>query len=524
MAMMQVTAISDIVCGKTEFNLTARVIHLWSIPDRTNTSEEGSIHMVLVDAKGGNIQASIRKHLIPKFKSEIEEGSAYAFENFMVATNDQSYKATQHKYRLNFMHSTKAFKISTKDIPAYHFDFMPFQSILAATREDKLLDVIGHVVEKGIVKETEKNGQHNKVMDLTLEDLESNRIHCTLWDQFAERMQQFLANHDSTKSVIVILQLGKLKKYFGEMGVSNAFFGTKMMLNADLPVVANYKSRLDGTDLQLTPVVSQMTAPVVLSLSDDLLQTQRMTIGELIEATQKCVGSVLVRTCELETDLGWYYQACSKCASKVITVAGGMYCDRCKKPKNAIPRFKVHVQVIDNTGSTTFTLFDRAVSNVLGRNVQDLLDSMDQDMVYPPELDIFVDKRMLFKVEVGDANLFRNWRSYTVKKLTQDDNIINQFLSLHGINMENANAAAHNDVDAVGETADKNALEITEGGDSNDKDEFVGIDSLTTPTSNSLGKRSADAIDVGTAGEDDSGASSTTKEPKITCVKLEKTK
>lgn len=56
-------------------------------------------------------------------------------------------------------------------------------------------------------------------------------------------------------------------------------------------------------------------------------------------------------------------------------------------------------------------------------------------MVYPPELDIFVDKRMLFKVEVGDANLFRNWRSYTVKKLTQDDNIINQFLSLHGINV-----------------------------------------------------------------------------------------
>jgi len=49
--MMQVTAISDIVCEKTEFNLTTRVIHLWSIPDRTNISEEGSIHMVLVDAK-----------------------------------------------------------------------------------------------------------------------------------------------------------------------------------------------------------------------------------------------------------------------------------------------------------------------------------------------------------------------------------------------------------------------------------------------------------------------------------------
>jgi hypothetical protein len=38
-------------------------------------------------------------------------------------------------------------------------------------------------------------------------------------------------------------------------------------------------------------------------------------------------------------------------------------------------RFKVHVQVIDNSGSTTFILFDWVVAQFLGRNVQDLLDS-----------------------------------------------------------------------------------------------------------------------------------------------------
>jgi len=32
-------------------------------------------------------------------------------------------------------------------------------------------------------------------------------------------MQQFLTNHDSTKSVIVILQLAKLKKYFGKYSI-----------------------------------------------------------------------------------------------------------------------------------------------------------------------------------------------------------------------------------------------------------------------------------------------------------------
>jgi hypothetical protein len=46
---------------------------------------------------------------------------------------------------------------------------------------------------------------------------------------------------------------------------------------------------------------------------------------------------------------------------------------------------------------------------------------------------VFVNKRILFKVEVTDANLYRNWRSYTVKKLSDDDDIIKRFAALHGI-------------------------------------------------------------------------------------------
>jgi hypothetical protein len=35
-----------------------------------------------------------------------------------------------------------------------------------------VLDAIGHVVEKNVARETEKNGKRSKVMDVTLEDLE----------------------------------------------------------------------------------------------------------------------------------------------------------------------------------------------------------------------------------------------------------------------------------------------------------------------------------------------------------------
>ena len=43
--------ISEIVCGRTTFNLKARVINLWSVPDKLNPAHEGSIQMVLMDEK-----------------------------------------------------------------------------------------------------------------------------------------------------------------------------------------------------------------------------------------------------------------------------------------------------------------------------------------------------------------------------------------------------------------------------------------------------------------------------------------
>jgi hypothetical protein len=38
----------------------------------------------------------------------------------------------------------------------------------------------------------------------------------------------------------------------------------------------------------------------------------------------------------------------------------------------------VHVQVMDNTGSTSFILFDKNVSNYVGKSVQDLIDAQGQ--------------------------------------------------------------------------------------------------------------------------------------------------
>jgi len=52
----------------------------------------------------------------------------------------------------------------------------------------------------------------------------------------------------------------------------------------------------------------------------------------------------------------------------------------------------------------------------------------DNKDVYPLEFNFFVDKKMLFKVEVSDGNVNRKWRNYGVKKATDDVEIIDEFI------------------------------------------------------------------------------------------------
>jgi len=52
---------------------------------------------------------------------------------------------------------------------------------------------------------------------------------------------------------------------------------------------------------------------------------------------------------------------------------------------------------------------------------------------FPKELDNFYGKHMLFKVEVVDGNLIHNWRSYAVKRITDDSDVVKRFMVLHNI-------------------------------------------------------------------------------------------
>jgi len=120
---------------------------------------------------------------------------------------------------------------------------------------------------------------------------------------------------------------------------------------------------------------------------------------------QPCVGTVLGTVCEIESGTEWYFRSCTQCASLVTINDGKLTCKKCTECKGAVlrltrrlpvmffvlnyffkhqliffarsyllHRFKLHVVVMDETGSTTFVFFDKIVTQFIGRTVQDLLD------------------------------------------------------------------------------------------------------------------------------------------------------
>ncbi|KEH37204.1 hypothetical protein MTR_2g435900 [Medicago truncatula] len=111
----------------------------------------------------------------------VQEGGTYQLENAIVGFNESPYK------------------------------FKPFNEILSSTVEDVSTDVIGHVIERGDIRETEKDGRKSRVIDLTLEDLENNRLHCSLWGEHVDKIVTFFCNHDNDTPTVLILQFCKTR-------------------------------------------------------------------------------------------------------------------------------------------------------------------------------------------------------------------------------------------------------------------------------------------------------------------------
>ncbi|KAL7120564.1 hypothetical protein ACP275_02G129300 [Erythranthe tilingii] len=227
-----------------------------------------------------------------------------------------------------------------------------------------------------------------------------------------------------------------VKSFSGSNSISNAFHSSKLLINENLEEHREYREKLMMQAGTFSQSISQISTQRSIGISEDLLQTEHMTISDLMDCTSERSVALLAKVVEIDCESKWWYPSCSKCFKKVDCNGVQFYCEKCIDNVPSIPRYRIQVLVFDVTGSISLVMFDKVVTQIIGKKAADILGDLEKEDLtdaVPNEFDALIDKEFIFKVDIGAMNIFNNWSVYTVKTVSGDDELIQKFRAMHSI-------------------------------------------------------------------------------------------
>ncbi|KAJ1389519.1 Nucleic acid-binding, OB-fold, partial [Sesbania bispinosa] len=200
-----------------------------------------SVEMVLIDAEGGRIQASIRKAMIRKFKNSIVEGGVYKMIYFGLIENCGEYRASFHQFKLLFQPRTRIFPTESEVIPRFGIQAKISEELRETNgKSDYMFDFIGVLTAVGEEKEFKKFGRPIRVLEIELTD-DKGVMKCSLFGRFIQMMKDFVANGVDDLGILVI-QFAKVKEYMGQISLNTVGNSTRLLWNAQIPEVTSFKN------------------------------------------------------------------------------------------------------------------------------------------------------------------------------------------------------------------------------------------------------------------------------------------
>ncbi|EOA18064.1 hypothetical protein CARUB_v10006510mg, partial [Capsella rubella] len=466
------TSLADIKPFKTSWKIKVKIIHTWK-QFTTYTGE--TIEMILADVDGTLIHATIKKQQLNKFQRFIVYGEWRIIENFQLTRSAGKYRATKHTYKMSIMNSTLISKCPSLSND-FFLDLATFDDILAedVLNEHILIDVLGQVVAVGEMKTSSQNDKPKKRLEIELRDTSDQRLQCTLWGKFADSMWEATRN-GAGGSVICLLRCAKINTYNGERSVTNAFDMSLMQINSDHTAVGDFIADLPKDDLQIVFLAKESTDRILKKDKDDYINQYPMsTISDLLEATSEGKMKIMATIYNIDMEFGWYYFTCLKCKQtcylipKVENVTYSkprkplFYCKTCVQDvTKAVSRsvctvmiclkhimrivfsvlscelfllcifirFKLTLDVMDNTGESKFILFDTNAYKIVNHTTTELLEGNYDEISDPKDVPLalknLVGKTFKFLASIHTANITEGKESYKCSYVEMGDSTTN---------------------------------------------------------------------------------------------------
>ncbi|XP_061344054.1 uncharacterized protein LOC133290023, partial [Gastrolobium bilobum] len=183
--------------------------------------------------------------------------------------------------------------------------------------------------------------------------------------------------------------------------------------------------RLSSDVIDSGYTLCQLSSQSSYSFENDFLkETERKCISDVKNCSEitTCITYETIKS--IESKYKWWYKSCNKCPYSVYEDFEKWYCKNCQKHfDDYYPKFCVQLRVVDHTDSASFILFDRDCVALLGMSAGDDFEH------YPKELNVLIDKFMLFKVNVKKNNLDSySEPRYQISKVCISEPVIKSFL------------------------------------------------------------------------------------------------
>ncbi|XP_019168339.1 PREDICTED: uncharacterized protein LOC109164042 [Ipomoea nil] len=321
-----------------------RAVRVFEVPEKRGEGNSSkSMEVLMHDEEGSYIHASIQKKDV-KYREIFKEG-----------------KLTEVK------------EINSLGFPFKMFRLKSFISLkdTADVNDKELIDVIGRVIE--IYNPVDKiiGGKATKLIDFQIEDNVENTLTCTLWNEHVASLMPYY-NSDSKEPLIVVIQCCRAKLVSSEVRITSSYDATKLWFNEDFEEFLEFKSNMKSEN---TPMKS---------LSTGTLHSQSVGISDFKSA------GLIVTTCydlkKTQVD-GEYYVAAEILG---LDLDDGWY--------YGTVRYKVVIMALDKSGDAPLLLWDREVAELVGIPACLLYQKYKEaDVKVPPELDVIVEMKMLFK-------------------------------------------------------------------------------------------------------------------------------
>ncbi|XP_035837097.1 uncharacterized protein LOC118485007 [Helianthus annuus] len=183
-----------------------------------------------------------------------------------------------------------------------------------------------------------------------------------------------------------------------------------------------------------------------MSTDEFIINTPLRNIYDLWQIMKPQSVIILGTITGIDKHFGWHYMECPKC----LIEAGTDFIDSpsmeeqffyvCKNPNcdesviYPVPRFKIKVQVEDNSDDVPLILFHPLVDEIIEKVVlksaeqlfQENITPVVEKVIFPVDLDNLIGKKFAFKIEITKYNLTNFDEMYFVTNLTDDESIINE--------------------------------------------------------------------------------------------------